>query len=78
MRYSKLLIEEPSDKLPRDLLALDNKQCRLLTGILTGHCSGKAAYKNVWVSQKVLCAGYMSRRRNPPTIYFINAQLSIE
>jgi hypothetical protein len=46
-RQLKLFIEMPLDKLSRDLLALDRKQCRLVTGLLTGHftllwASGKA------------------------------------
>jgi hypothetical protein len=47
MRQSKLFIEESSEKLSRELLALDNKHCRLVTGILTGHFSSEAAYKNL-------------------------------
>jgi hypothetical protein len=73
MRQSKLFIEETS----RDLFSLDNKHCRLVTGILTGHCSCEAAYKNLQVSQKVPCRGNVGRRRHPPTMYFIIAQLSI-
>jgi hypothetical protein len=37
MMQSKHFIRRPSDKPSRDLLALDRKQCRLLTGLLTGH-----------------------------------------
>jgi hypothetical protein len=39
MRQSKLFTERPSEKLSRDLLPSDRKQCRLVTGLLTGHCT---------------------------------------
>jgi hypothetical protein len=41
MRQLKLLIEEPSENCVRDLLALDRKQCILVTGLLTDHHSLK-------------------------------------
>jgi hypothetical protein len=37
MWQSMLLIERPSERQPRDLLALDRKQRRLVTGLSTGH-----------------------------------------
>jgi hypothetical protein len=39
MRQSKLFIGWPSDILFRGLSALDRKQCRLVIGLLTGHCT---------------------------------------
>jgi hypothetical protein len=40
MRQLKLYIEGPLEELRiyRGLLALNRKQCRLVTGLLTGHC----------------------------------------
>lgn len=38
MTWLTLFTESTSHKLPRDLLALDRKQCMLVTGLLTGHC----------------------------------------
>lgn len=35
----KLFIERPSSKLSWDITALERKQCRLVTGLLTGHCT---------------------------------------
>jgi hypothetical protein len=39
MRQFKFFIGRPSCKLSRDLMALDRKQHRLVTGFLTGHCT---------------------------------------
>jgi hypothetical protein len=39
MKQPKLLLGNPSDKLSRDLMALDRKQHRLVLGLLTGHCT---------------------------------------
>jgi hypothetical protein len=37
MRQLKFFIGRPLDKLSQDLLALDRKQFRWVTGLLTGH-----------------------------------------
>jgi hypothetical protein len=37
MRQSKLLVDRPSEIASRDLLAVDRKQSRLVTGLLTGY-----------------------------------------
>jgi hypothetical protein len=39
MRQSSLFSEGTSNELSQDLLALDEKQCRLVTELLTGHCT---------------------------------------
>jgi hypothetical protein len=39
MRQSKLFSGRPLDKLTRDLLASDRKQCRLVPQLLTCHCT---------------------------------------
>jgi hypothetical protein len=39
MRQSKLFIGRSTDKLSRDLMSLDGKQCRMVTGLLIGHCT---------------------------------------
>jgi hypothetical protein len=36
---SKLLTEQPSEKLSKDLLTLDMKECRQIIGLLTYHCT---------------------------------------
>jgi hypothetical protein len=58
----------------RGLLALDRKQCRLVTRLLPGHCTLQW-HPHVWTSQKLLHAGNVDRRRNSPTTDFVNAQL---
>jgi hypothetical protein len=37
MRHSKLFIGRTSDKLPGELMALDRKEGRMVTGLLTGY-----------------------------------------
>jgi hypothetical protein len=39
IRQSKLFIEGPSEKLFRELMALDRKECRRITGLLNIHCA---------------------------------------
>jgi hypothetical protein len=39
IELSKFLIERPVDKLSEDILALDRKQYRLVTGFMTGQCA---------------------------------------
>jgi hypothetical protein len=44
--------------LSRDLIALDRKQCRLVTGLLTGQCMLRwHQHSTAWTSQKAPCAG---------------------
>jgi hypothetical protein len=39
MTETKLFIEGPLEKLSRGLLALERKHCRLVKGLLSGHCT---------------------------------------
>jgi hypothetical protein len=39
MTETKLFIERPLEKLSRGLLALERKHCRLIQGLLSGHCT---------------------------------------
>jgi hypothetical protein len=39
MRQLKLFIGRPSDKLSGGIMAFARKQCRLVTGLLTGQCT---------------------------------------
>jgi hypothetical protein len=72
MRQLKLFTEVPLEKLHKGLLALDRKQCRQITGLLTGHYTWICM---LWASLIMLFAGNVDRRRNPPTTIVINAQL---
>jgi hypothetical protein len=47
------------------VLGLDNKHCRLVTGLLIDHCTLR------WHLR--LYAGNVARKRNPPTTYFVSA-----
>jgi hypothetical protein len=60
---SKFFIGRISDRLSRDIMAMDRKQCKLVTGLLTGHCTGSAS---------ILWACW----RNLPNVYPANAQHS--
>jgi hypothetical protein len=74
MRQLKLFIGRPSDKLPRDLLALGRKQCRLITRLLlTGNCTLRW-HLHIMGLLEVPSAGKMDSRQNPPTIYAVNTQ----
>jgi hypothetical protein len=57
----------PSDKLSRDILALDREQCRLVTGLLRPylHVMGLSE------SAKCRKCGW---EKNPLTVHFVNAQ----
>lgn len=63
-RQLEPFIERPLDKMSRDLLASDRKQRRLITGLLTGHCTLRRILHVVgfWES-------YVSRRRNVGRTY---------
>jgi hypothetical protein len=65
----KLLIEESSEKLPKDFVALNREQCRLVTGLLTDH-NGTYIF---WSSDNTTCRKH-GQRRNPLTISFVSAQ----
>jgi hypothetical protein len=71
MRQSKLFIEGVSQKMFRYLLALNKKQCILVSGMLSGNCLERHHLSTV--SQKVL----QDRKRNPTIVYsyFVNPKL---
>jgi hypothetical protein len=54
MRQSKLIIGRPSDKLSRDQMALDRKQCKLVTG-LTDHCTLRQHLHIMGLSESTKC-----------------------
>lgn len=39
LRHSKLMVQQPSRKLTVEILQLNRNQIRLITGLITGHCS---------------------------------------
>jgi hypothetical protein len=64
MRQSVLFIGRPSDELSRDLLALDKKQCRLITGVSTGHYTLRQ-YLHIMGLSKALSAENLDGRKDP-------------
>lgn len=71
LRQSELFIGSPSDKLCRDFLAVDRKQCKLVIH----YCTETAP-----TYLGPLSTGNVDRRRNPPTTCFVSGQywLSID
>jgi hypothetical protein len=55
MRQLKLFIGKPSNKLSRDLMAMDKKHCKLVTGLLTGHCTLRQCLHVMGFSESTNC-----------------------
>jgi hypothetical protein len=62
------------DKVSRDLLALGMKYYKLVTELLTGHCT-LWCHLHIQASWKAPCTGNVDRRKYLPTMYFVDAQL---
>jgi hypothetical protein len=74
VRQSKLFIEDPLEKISKDLLASHRKQCRLVTGLLTAHCTLRWQLHVMGLLDNAICRK-LYKKRNPPNTFFVKALL---
>jgi hypothetical protein len=68
--WQSIFIVRPSDKLSMKLMALDRKQCRLVTRLLTGRCTFRWHIHIMGLSENAKC-GKCGQEKKPPTIYSV-------